>query len=246
MHYLYVDEQEAKLAGRNSFSIIGLLIPANRVIDIKRSYYAQMHPIISKGGFVSPIPILHGSNLLPEYDDGTKIEAVRIVFDTLKNAGARLFRWGYFDDPAARVKSKNEKLFRCLSDVMFGMARQGVPYIIIHELDIEAARKNYLYLTQAESILYLQEAMDWAFPAEMFSNCLAGHFLASKSDVIMQMADVAGYAAMKAHKRSLGERLSEFSSYLADASDRNKECFSCNEVNEPINEVNYGPDGQRV
>lgn len=206
------------------------MLDARRLHSVRKAYYAAIEPILwpdAPSRKVNRIPVLHGSNLLRDWgSDETRLAAVNALFSAFEQGDARFFRLGYFhDELLVPPGSKSQMVNFCLSNLLLCMEQVGEPFALVSELDRTALRSNPRFADDTTSLHYQAAARHSDdFITIDYANFL-GHFIAAKGHLGCQMADIAGYVALKAETAS-----APFAQSLRDIFLARKDKYLLNEV----------------
>lgn len=201
MNLVYVDEHYGKIGGKAYTAISGVIIEDQHFLAAREAFFEVYRNILNpdepRSG-VGVLPALHGSDLLRDYDDATKLAAVRALFEKFAESGAKVFRLGYFDKslpPGILSESKEQRVSFCISNLLLLLKPTfRSSYIIAHELDKEGIRRFFRFQSDSLSLYYQLDRDGVSIDFEKF----VGHYVALGEDIGCQVADIAGYVAMKA------------------------------------------------
>jgi len=201
MKLFYIDEQVAKHGDREFTAISAVSIDAAEQSKAYGEFYNRISDVLSlaeeaEGSkTIGRLPIIHGSNLLPNHDDDQKLSAVELLFECFILAGAKFFRLGYYNPELTILKGgRDTRINFCLSS--FWMSLKGYnrgPYAFVAEMDSQGLLNGLRYL---DDNVLLYHAIGKQSISVDFEN-FVGHFSAPKSALGCQMADIAGYVALK-------------------------------------------------
>lgn len=231
---VYLDEQEGTISDRKFTAVCGARMPVETVDQFREDYFGWIYKKVRKmKGIASNvidfrlIPVLHGSDLLREFDDDFKLEATERLVSSFVSHGGRFMRVGYFDETLP--SSMNTKALRvrfCLSN----MAMAEGPFLqrqtmFISEIDLESLRSGALEVGFEYPAMYgALEVMSEKNYTVDFRRFL-GHYFAKKNDIGCQLADIAGYLALKDETSS-----TDFSRKMAGIFQNYRDSFDFNEV----------------
>jgi hypothetical protein len=186
LYLIYLDEQIATHSGHDFTAVHGLFVEARSLREIRERYYSNIEDVLggqkSEGQSrrVGHIPVLHGSNLLPEHSDRTRIAAVELLLDSFVSANGFFFRLGYYHVPIIRQMTKEQRVEFCAIQLQIMMnGTFDHPYAIIHEIDKKGLQRAFRFTTDNLGMYYQVGQETVSINIE----CLVGHYVASASDI---------------------------------------------------------------
>ncbi len=111
LNFLFLDE--CYNDEMNVSSLSGLLIPANKYIELRNKFFKNLEEAIKPQEGVINLrpPELHGSNLLRDADDKTKLKAFEGITNLIIDNKLEIYRVGYFiTKTLKKVFVEDEKL----------------------------------------------------------------------------------------------------------------------------------------
>ena len=233
MKFFYFDEHEGEILGRKFTAISGVGISDKALPEVRARFYPILNSIlfpddaISTPPTVRAAPILHGSDLLREYEDTQKVAAVRELYSTFAMYGAEFIRLGYFDDSIDRFGARKEdRVAFCVQSMLMGFEKRvGGLFAFAHEMDRESLRRGFQFADGNWSMLFNLAHLGQAESITVDYRNFVGHYIAAPEDLGCQMADLVGYCAVKADAMAEG-----FAAELANIHKAHRELFILNQV----------------
>jgi hypothetical protein len=164
---------------------------------------------------IVPIPILHGSDLLPGLQDELKLELLDIFLEEVSKYSEQIIRHGYYDDGLDFLQRRSDLEFSSDEDCKLHFVFQTLwmgytppqdqSYQFVHEVSVRSLDKSPSFSNLDQGTGYSKlEQIDpdnVTVPIGQF----IGHFYAPKTDVCCQAADIAGYLAHRAERENSGQ-----------------------------------------
>ncbi|MCP5082325.1 MAG: hypothetical protein GY948_11575 [Alphaproteobacteria bacterium] len=201
MQFVFIDEQYDTGERGSYTAIVAAIFSENVINEFRREFVAEyakiLHPTAQENNTIHvSLPVLHGSDFLPDYDDDVKIAVFELISNLSVKYNVKFIRTGYYDKSLFFLKSKpNAKrvgfcihnLDYCLTDYF------NENYIYLYELDRENLDKtdyNDNYIINR----YGQEP-NLSFSIDIEQRL--GRFYCNKENYCMYMADVVGHWLLK-------------------------------------------------
>lgn len=215
MNLVYVDEQEVEGARGPYTAVVGALISANQINSFRKKFFSEGLDLLGLGSVsdgtrvIANFPLVHGRNLLPGFEDEKKVQVCRLLLNCFSSNGGRFLRLGYYNKslPKSFPGIRAYRIHFAVSSMMLSFEKSEEPYCFLHENDPSFAKADLPFFSGQMSIYYQLSAENVSFDYQKY----IGSFIAPKYDLGCQVADIAGYVAMKAESAK-----TDFSRALAD------------------------------
>ena len=154
---IYLDEQEGKIDGRKFTAVCGFELPNNQLNIFRSRYYPKLNKIVARANGVTPendesaifaAPIIHGSSLLPDFENEVKFQILDLLFECLSDTDCHFFRLGYYDDSLDKAYyhkfGRADRIELCLNSFWLMLGQNvGSDYLFIYEIDRESLKKAF-------------------------------------------------------------------------------------------------------
>ena len=236
LDFIYVDEQEAEFQGESFTGICAAIICDTKIDEFRRAYFPKLHDIVvsARGstdcrtiddGAFAP---LHGVNLLRDLTDEKKLSVIDHLLGSFQAVGGRFLRLSYVNStlPPSISKDRNQRIQFAVSSFWIMLpTNYGTPFVLVHELDHQALRSGFAAISDQIGSLYKTASIVQGNPFSADYRNLVGHYSAKKNEIGCQLADIAGYLALKSMNRSDG-----FGSKLANLYEKYKSLYAFDEL----------------
>jgi len=239
MRIIYLDEQEGQIGERRYTAICGFSLPVEQLDAFRSEYYPELNRIVCRARdpdkrlgsslIVHKPPLIHGRDLLCEFEDEVKFQILDHLFECLSHFECQYYRLGYFNKPLdemlGQTASRESRLQFCLFAFWLQFGKKfGSKFMFAHEFDREGIRRGLAAVDDQIGMHYvIGESSPGNIPVD-YRN-FVGHFFATKLDIGCQVADVTSYIANKKNSAQTpyGVRIGAYF-------DRIKDKFLVNEV----------------
>lgn len=236
--FLFMDEKFARPGSRGRAKVTalaGVLIPAHIHSEVRSRYYRLLAELTgSNGGTISWLPVIHASNLLPEYDDEVRIRFLREIVEIVISFNLRIYRVAYGHGRFLSEVMHNEE-----KDLL-GLCFLGMLSVIKSELEYsqiwpvmemdgsKIQERNFSRLIQ--QVDYLSE-IDSIRDSITVDNANLGEVLYSnKKSAHGSIVDIVSYLRDLLYMRQIGEELTPFKEKLASLGEDLNAAVSFDEV----------------
>jgi hypothetical protein len=199
---IYLDEQMGVGPRGKYTACIAAIISSDQLHDFRKKFYLEAARTLGAfeetdhGRSVGRVPILHGSDLLRDYDDSTKIEMMDLLLSEFTQHGGVFARVGYYDASNLYRGTQLQNIGMAVNSFRLTFSKRDLPFCFIHEADQSSLAKDHpSYQSPMISMYYQFGEENISFDLKNF----IGDFVTQKHDLGCQVADISGYIAMKRH-----------------------------------------------